>query len=76
MKIAKRGNSLAVHIPDSVVEALDLKEGDDIEIRAADWRVLDVARKPAPEDLLQRLRTFRGRLLPDFKFGRDEANSR
>ena len=76
MQIAKWGNSLAVRLPASVVEALKLKEGDDIEIRAADWRELDVARKPMPEDLLERLRAFRGRLPPDFKFDRDEANGR
>lgn len=76
MKIAKWGNSLAVRLPSSVVEALHLKEGDDIEIRAAGWRVLDVARKPTPEDPLQRLRAFRGRLQPDFKFERGKANRR
>ncbi len=76
MQIAKWGNSLAVRLPATVVEALNLKEGDNIEIRASDWRELDVARKPTPEDLLQRLRVFRGRLPPDFKFDRDEANGR
>lgn len=76
MQIAKWGNSLAVRLPATVVEALKLKEGDNIEIRAVDWRELDVARKPTPEDLLQRLRAFRGRLPPDFKFDRDEANGR
>ncbi|SMD04093.1 AbrB/MazE/SpoVT family DNA-binding domain-containing protein [Rhizobium sp. RU36D] len=76
MQVAKWGNSLAVRLPASVVEALNLREGDDIEIRAADWRELDVARKPTREDLLKRLREFRGRLPPDFKFDRDEANGR
>jgi antitoxin MazE len=76
MQIAKWGKSLAVRLPASVVEALNLMKGDDIEIRATDWRELDVARKPTPEDLLQRLRTFRGRLPPDFKFDRYEASGR
>uniref|UniRef100_A0A7C1P4K2 AbrB/MazE/SpoVT family DNA-binding domain-containing protein n=1 Tax=Agrobacterium albertimagni TaxID=147266 RepID=A0A7C1P4K2_9HYPH len=76
MKIAKWGNSLAVRLPASVVDALSLKEGDDIEVRAVDWRVLVVARKPAPQDLLQRLRAFQGRLPPDFKVDRDEADWR
>ena len=32
MQVAKWGNSLAVRLPTAVVEALDLKEGDQIEI--------------------------------------------
>ena len=35
-----------------------------------------VARKPGRDELLKRLRTFRGRLPADFKFDRDEANAR
>ncbi len=76
MQVAKWGNSLAVRLPAAVVEALDLKAGDEIEIHVADLREFAVARKPAPADLLQRLRAFRGRLPADFKFDRDEANAR
>ncbi len=76
MKLAKWGNSLAVRLPAAVVEALKLKEGDDIEIRVADARELTVARKAGRQELLKRLRRFRGRLPPDFKFDRDEANAR
>jgi antitoxin MazE len=76
MQVAKWGNSLAVRLPAAVVEVLELREGDDIEIHVADRRELAVARKPGREELLQRLRSFRGRLPPDFKFDRDEANAR
>jgi antitoxin MazE len=76
VKLAKWGNSLAVRLPAAVVEALKLKEGDDIEIRVAAARELTVARKPGRQELLKRLRRFRGRLPPDFKFDRDEANAR
>jgi antitoxin MazE len=76
MQVAKWGNSLAVRLPATVVEALELKEGDEIEIRVADLRQFDVARKPSREALLQRLRAFRGRLPADFKFDREEANGR
>jgi antitoxin MazE len=76
MQIAKWGNSLAVRLPASVVEALELKEGDDIEIHVVDAREFAVARKPGREDLLQRLRAYRGRLPTDFKFDRDEVNAR
>ncbi len=76
MQIAKWGNSLAVRLPAAVVEALELKEGDDIEIHVADARAFAVSRKPGRAELLKRLRAFRGRLPADFKFDRDEANAR
>lgn len=76
MLVAKWGNSLAVRLPAAVVEALELREGDEIEIYVADARELAIARKPGREELLKRLRAFRGRLPPDFKFDRDEANAR
>ena len=76
MQVSKWGNSLAVRLPAAVVEALELKDGDDIEIRIADRRELEVFRKPSRDELLKRLRAFRGRLPADFKFDRDEANAR
>ncbi len=76
MQVAKWGNSLAVRIPAAVVEALALTEGDEIEIHVADVRELGIARKPGREELLARLRAFRGRLPADFKFDRDEVNAR
>ena len=76
MQVAKWGNSLAIRLPAVVVEALGLKEGDEIEIHVADGKHFGVARKPARAELLKRLRAFRGRLPPDFKFDRDDANAR
>jgi antitoxin MazE len=76
MQIAKWGNSLAVRLPAAVVEILGLKEGDEIEIHVAGAREFAVARKPGRAELLKRLRAFRGRLPPDFKFDREEANAR
>jgi len=38
MQVSKWGNSLAVRLPAAVVDALGLKEGDDIEIRIAGER--------------------------------------
>ncbi len=76
MQVSKWGNSLAVRLPASVVEVLDLKEGDEIEIHVADSATFGVSRKPGREALLERLRAFRGRLPADFKFDRDEANAR
>jgi antitoxin MazE len=74
MQVARWGNSLAVRLPASVVEALGLREGDDIELHVADAHRMGVARKPGRDDMLNRLRAYRGRLPADFKFDRDEAN--
>jgi antitoxin MazE len=76
MRVAKWGNSLAIRLPAAVVQALKLSEGDEIEIHVADARSFGVTRKPGREELLKRLRAFRGRLPADFKFDRDEANAR
>ena len=76
MRVAKWGNSLAVRLPASVVEALELKEGDDIQFYVADHRQLGVSRNPGREELVKRLREYRGWLPADFKFDREEANER
>jgi len=76
MQVAKWGNSLAVRLPAAVVEALELKEGDEIEINVTGLRQFTIARKPSREELLNCLRAFRGRLPADFKFDRDEAKAR
>jgi antitoxin MazE len=59
-----------------VVKALDLKEGDDVTIIAADERELAIKRKPTSAELVERLRKYEGRLPADFKFDRLEANAR
>jgi antitoxin MazE len=76
MQVSKWGNSLAIRLPASVVEALELREGDDIEVVIADERVFQVRKKPGKEAILARLRQFRGKLPADFKFDRDDANAR
>ena len=76
MQVSKWGNSLAIRLPAAVVDALELKEGDDIEIVVAGARAFGVKRVPGPRDVLARLRKYRGRLPADFKFDRLEASER
>ena len=76
MQVAKWGNSLAVRLPAAVVEALELKEGDDIEVEVLGARQFAVARKPGRTQLLERLKSFRGRLPADWRFDRDDMNAR
>ena len=76
MQIAKWGNSLAVRLPAAVVKALELREGDDIELVLADSRVFEVRKKAEREDILSRLRNFRGKFPADFQFDREETHDR
>ena len=76
MQVSKWGNSLAVRLPAVVVEALGLKEGDQVEIQVAGKKAFEVTRAPSARELLARLRKFRGRLPATFKFDRLEANER
>ena len=43
MQVSKWGNSLAVRLPATVVDALGLKEGDQVEIQVAGKQVFAVA---------------------------------
>ncbi|MFT4256939.1 MAG: AbrB/MazE/SpoVT family DNA-binding domain-containing protein [Pseudoxanthomonas sp.] len=78
MKVAKWGNSLAVRLPAPVVEALELKEGDEIEIRVADRNSLTVEAAPSFRELLARARSKvdYSAMPRDFKFDREETNAR
>jgi antitoxin MazE len=76
MQVSKWGNSLAVRLPRAVVEALKLKEGDEIEVVVAGTHRFEVSRDRTREEALKKLRKYRGRLPEGFKFDRDEANAR
>ncbi len=76
MQVSKWGNSLAVRFPASLVQALDLKEGEEIDLHLVGTRSFEVVKKPSVTELLERLHKFRGRLPADFHFDRLEANQR
>jgi antitoxin MazE len=76
MRVAKWGNSLAVRLPAAVVEALELKDGDDIEIRVAGGSKFEVSRDRTREKALARLRQLRRPLPKGFVFDREEAYER
>lgn len=76
MQVAKWGNSLALRIPASVVNALGLSEGVDVEIRAAPDGAFEIARRPDVEEVLARIRKYRGRIPRDFHFDREAVHER
>lgn len=76
MRVSKWGNSLGVRLPAAVVAALDLREGDTVDVHVEGARSFAVAKAPAPDELLARVRRMRGRLPRDFKFDRFDAHAR
>jgi antitoxin MazE len=76
MRVAKWGNSLAIRLPAIAVEALKLKEGDEVTLSVAGSRAFEIEKKPTRQELIARLRKYRGLFPADFKFDRLEANER
>lgn len=76
MRVAKWGNSLAIRLPAVVVDALGLKEGDDIEIRIAKGKTFEVRKDPTREQALAALRKLSRPFPKGFVFDREEAHER
>jgi antitoxin MazE len=76
VQVSKWGNSLAVRLPAAVVDALELKEGDQIEVRIAGAREFEISRDRTREKAMERLRKLRRPLPADFKFDRAAVNER
>ena len=76
MKVSRWGNSLALRLPKAIVEALELAEGDSVELHIVGTASFGVAKAKTSKELFARLRRFRGRLPADFIFAREEAHER
>ena len=76
MQVTRWGNSLAIRLPAAVVEALSLKEGDDIEVRISGDRTFIIDRDQSRMAALESIRRLRCPLPPGWSFDRQEANER
>lgn len=76
MRVCKMGDGLAVQLPEDVVEALKLKEGDSVDVRATDDGQIIVEAKQTPAEMLAALRKLPRFIPADYKFDREEANER
>ena len=76
MRVAKWGNSLALRLPAEVVRELELAEGDEVELRAAGPKTLEVAKDEERAWAMRRIREISRPLPPGWKLDRDEANER
>ena len=65
-----------MRLPAVVVEALNLKEGDEIEISIAGKRDFKLARDRSKARALEQLRQMKWSFPPDFRFDREEINAR
>lgn len=75
MRLAKWGNSLAVRLPATLVRELNLKAGDDINIRW-DGDRLPIGHEGSADRIIAELRKFRGTIRAADLPSRDEANER
>jgi antitoxin MazE len=59
MKVSRWGNSLAIRLPAAVVEALELKAGDGVEVHVVGDRAFGIDRDRSRERALARIRAPR-----------------
>jgi len=81
MRIFKWGNDLAVQIPEELVHALDLKDGDEIDgsitrKRGVEADRREVASTMSREQALERIRALARPFPAGWKFDREKADRR
>ena len=76
MEVSRWGNSLAVRLPKAVVEDLDLKHGDTLEIVSTDAGRMVIARDQRRVQGVERMRVRAWPMPEDHAFDREEANAR
>lgn len=74
-RIGRRANTLTLDLPATIAQALDLHEGDEVEIRPRGSAAFEVARVVPAAGALERLRRFRGRLPAGFFADEEEGAS-
>ena len=76
MQVSKWGNSLAIRIPNVVVQALKLKEGDEVEVTVAGDRELVLQRDERREKALETIRQLARPFPAGWRFDREDAAAR
>lgn len=69
MQVGRWGNSLAIRLPASIVDLLDLHEGDDIQVEVAGNREFLLSCEQGRVQALRRLRQLNWVLPPGFSLG-------
>jgi antitoxin MazE len=77
MRVSRWGNSLAVRLPKALVDQLGLKEGDDVNVVAAEDPIIEgETSEDQRRRALGRMAARNWTLPPGYGFDRDETNER
>ncbi|MBM3512752.1 MAG: AbrB/MazE/SpoVT family DNA-binding domain-containing protein [Alphaproteobacteria bacterium] len=76
MLVSRWGGSLAVRLPKALVKELGLKAGDELDVVKAKGARIEVEKNKRAEEAIRRMALNPFTLPPDYKFDREEANSR
>jgi antitoxin MazE len=77
MQVSKWGDSLAVRLPKALINALGLREGDELNVVAVRSSTIEVeTREDQRRRALSRIAERNWTLPHDYKFDRDEVNER
>ena len=76
MLVSRWGNSLGVRLPRTLVKALGLKAGDELEVVSALPTRIVVARDDSRAQAIDRMRARAWPLPEGYSFDRDEVNAR
>jgi antitoxin MazE len=73
MQVSRWGNSLAVRLPTKLMQELELKEGDDLEVEAVGGRTLQLRKKLTREEAVEAFSKFNLRAPEGYTFHRKDA---
>jgi antitoxin MazE len=76
MQVSKWGNSLAIRIPNVVVQTLKLKEGDEVDVTVAGDRELLLKRDGRREKAIETIRQLARPFPAGWRFDREDAAAR
>jgi len=74
--VGKWGNSLGVRLPKALAEVLGLAEGSGVSLEKGASDMIEVQREETMAERFAAVRALRRMFPADYKFDRDEANSR
>lgn len=76
MLVSKWGDSLAVRLPEALIEALELSPGDELSVVEASKGRLVVEKIDKRAEFVRQVEQFRFPLPESYEFDRDEASGR